>query len=67
MGAFANLLGTVLTTFGIGPKGARATIDASAMTAQRTFTLPDASGTLATTADVAAAGGSDVRDNWLFG
>ena len=49
MGRFADLLGTVKATFGIGPKGARATLDASGLTASRTHTLPDASGTVVLT------------------
>ena len=52
MGSFANLVGTVLATFGIGPKGARATLDASGLTADRTFTLPDKDGALPVAADV---------------
>jgi hypothetical protein len=35
---------------------AKATLDASALTASRTYTLPDKSGTLATTDDVAVGG-----------
>lgn len=45
-GLVQNLLATVCTTFGIGPKGARATLDASGLTSARTLNLPDASGTL---------------------
>jgi len=43
MGVLKNLAGTVLAAFGIG----RVTLDASAATAARTITLPDASGQLA--------------------
>lgn len=46
MGRFADLLGTLGTSFGIGPKGTRATLDASGLTAARTLAVPDASGTL---------------------
>lgn len=49
MGRFADLLGTVKTTFGIGPKGTRGTLDASGLTAMRTYTLPDAGGTVVLT------------------
>lgn len=52
MGAFANLLGTVLSSFGIGPKTTRATLDASGLTASRTFLFPDAAGTIALTSGV---------------
>lgn len=48
MGRFADLLGTVLTSFGIGPKGARATLSAAGLSADRTLTLPDKTGTVAT-------------------
>lgn len=41
-----------------------ATLDASGLTAARTFTLPDTSGTVAMTSDIT---GGDVRDAWLFG
>jgi hypothetical protein len=46
-GTWARLLGTLLSSFGIGTKGTRATLDASGLTSNRTLTLPDASGTLA--------------------
>lgn len=46
-GRFANLLGTLLDTFSIGPKGARATLDASGLTAERTYTAPDKTGVMA--------------------
>lgn len=46
-GRWLDLLGTILDTFGIGPKGARATLDASDLTANRTYALPDAGGTIA--------------------
>ena len=52
-------------TLAIGPTATPAVLDASAMTAQRTFALPNTSGTLALTSDI--TGGSDVRDAWLFG
>lgn len=51
-------------TLAIGPSATPAVFDASAMTAQRTFTLPNASGTVALTSDIT---GGDVRDAWLFG
>lgn len=46
MGWYPDILGTLATTFRV----ARATLDASSLTANRTLTLPDASGTLALTA-----------------
>lgn len=54
MGRFADILGTLGTSFGIGPKASRAVLDASALTAPRTHALPDKSGTLALTSDMAA-------------
>ena len=63
-GIIQNLLATVSASLGIGPKGARATLDASALTANRTVTLPDKAGTVAMTSDIT---GGDVRDSWLFG
>lgn len=54
MGRFADLLGTVLSAFKIG----RATLSASALTAQRSFALPDKSGTFAMLDDI---GGADVN------
>lgn len=48
MGRFADLLGTVLSAFKIG----RATVSASGLTANRTATLPDKTGTLAMLDDV---------------
>lgn len=47
MGRFADILGVLGSTFGIGPSGSRATLDASALTAPRTLALPDAAGKLA--------------------
>lgn len=48
MGRFlGDLLGTISASFGIGPKGTRATLSASSLTANRTLALPDAAGTLA--------------------
>lgn len=55
MGMFANLLGTFLGSFGIGPKGARATLSASGLTADRAHTLPDKAGTIALLDDVSGA------------
>ena len=49
MGRFADLIGTLADTFSIGPKGTRAKFDASGLTAERTITMPDASGTLKVT------------------
>jgi hypothetical protein len=47
VGLISNLLATTSATFGIGPKGTRATLDASGLSAARTLTLPDRAGTLA--------------------
>lgn len=47
MGFWSNLIGTSETAFKIG-KG-KSTIDAGSVTAPRTHTLPDASGTIALT------------------
>lgn len=55
MGRFADILGTLGTSFGIGPKGSRAVLDASALSAARTHALPDKSGTLALTSDIGAS------------
>ncbi|MDQ3273745.1 MAG: pyocin knob domain-containing protein [Actinomycetota bacterium] len=63
-GRFANLLGTILSSFGIGPKGAQATLSASTLTADRAHALPDKSGTVAVTSDItAAAVGLNNADN----
>ena len=51
MGLWSKLAGTMVSTFGIGPKATRATLDASALTAARTLTVPDKTGTLATVTD----------------
>jgi hypothetical protein len=59
MGRFADILGTLGTSFGIGPKASRAVLDASALTAPRTHALPDKSGTLALTSDVTAQVNAD--------
>lgn len=61
MGVFRDLLGTVLKSFSLGPVGVRGTLDASGLTANRSYVLPDKSGTLATTADV--GGGSEAAAN----
>jgi hypothetical protein len=53
MGWYSNLLGTTLSTFGIGPKATRATLDASALTAARAIVLRDLAGTMALTSDLA--------------
>lgn len=53
MGRFADLLGTVLSAFKIG----RATLSASALTAPRSFALPDKSGTFAMLDDIGGGGG----------
>lgn len=50
MGFWTDLLGTTSTSFKIGK--AKATFDASGLSAARTFTLPDAAGTLARTSDI---------------
>lgn len=47
-GSFADLFGTTKTSFKIGS----ATISATGLTAARTFTLPDATGTIALTSDL---------------
>ena len=46
MGRFADILGTLANGFRIGPKGAQGLADMSGLTADRTFTFPDASGTV---------------------
>jgi hypothetical protein len=46
MGRFADILGTLADNFRIGPKGAQGIADMSALTADRTYTFPDASGTV---------------------
>lgn len=56
MSWFSDLLGTMKTTFGIGPKGSRATLSATGLTAPRTLALPDKDGTLATLGDVGGGG-----------
>lgn len=48
MGRFADILGVLGSTFGIGPSGKRATLDSSGLTTSRTLKFPDAAGTLAT-------------------
>lgn len=52
---YLDLLGTTLSSFGIGPKATRATLDTSAITAPRTHTLPDASGAVALLSQCATA------------
>lgn len=52
MAFFDYLTGTMLNAFGIGPKATRATLDASGLTAARTFLFPDGSGTFAMDAAV---------------
>jgi hypothetical protein len=47
-GSFADLFGTTKTSWKIG----KATVDASGLTAARTFTLPDTAGTVALTSDL---------------
>jgi hypothetical protein len=47
----ADLAGTLLSAFKIG----RSTLDASGLSAARTHTLPDESGTIALTSDIAAS------------
>lgn len=51
MGLWADLLGTLGSTFAVGAKATRATLTAASLTAARTFTLPDATGTLALRSD----------------
>lgn len=50
MGAWRDLIGTVNTVLKIGLN--KASLDASALTAARTFTLPDIAGTLALTSQL---------------
>lgn len=50
MGAWRDLIGTVNTVFKIGLN--KASLDAGALTAQRSFGLPDASGTLALKSEI---------------
>lgn len=52
MSRVLDLLGTSATTFFVGLFGKRATFDASALTANRTITLPNKAGTLAMTSDI---------------
>lgn len=54
-GRFANLMGTVLGSFGIG----RATLDASGLTANRAIVLPDKAGTVAMLDDLTSVTLSD--------
>ena len=56
MSRWSDLLGTVESVFRIGL--GKATLDASALTAPRTLTLPDTSGTLALTSQLGGGGGS---------
>lgn len=51
-GRYSNLLGTLLSTFALGPKPQRATLDFSGLTAQRTYLFPDGGGTIALTSGV---------------
>ena len=51
----ADLIGTHSPVFRVGKAPTRAVFDASGLTAPRTLTVQDAAGTLALTADVAAA------------
>ena len=48
----SKLRGTLQSAFGIN----RATLDASALTAARSYTLPDQSGTVALLSDIAGGG-----------
>lgn len=56
MSRIADIIGTLRTSFSIGPKGANATFSASGITAARTLTLPNKTGTLACTSDIPASG-----------
>lgn len=47
-GSFADLFGTTKTSWKIGS----ATVSATGLTADRTFTLPDTAGTIALTSDL---------------
>lgn len=53
---WADLVGTVRTSLRIGLN--KAVIDAGGLTATRTFTLPDLTGTLALTSQIGAASGT---------
>lgn len=66
MGLFLDLLGTTATSFKIGKS--KATLDASGLTAARTLTLQNKTGTLAHTSDVVdAAAKTTPVDADLFG
>lgn len=58
MGFWSDLLGTSETAFRIGK--AKSKLDAGALTAARTHTLPDASGTLALTSQLSGANAGTV-------
>ena len=57
MGWLPDILGTLATMFRVG----RATLDSSSLTANRTLSLPDASGTLALTAGNDSLAATEIR------
>lgn len=57
MSLIRDIAATLSVTFGIGPKGSRATLSASGLTTNRTHTLPDKSGTFAMLDDVGGTSG----------
>ena len=61
MAAWRNLIGTVNAVFKIGLN--KASLDAGALTAPRTFALPDAAGTLALTSQIPVAPPASVLTN----
>lgn len=63
MGWFSDILGTVLDTFRVG----RSTLNASAVTAARTLTLPDASGTVALTSQLGTIAGQNANNVTITG
>jgi len=50
--AFHGFVGTLSRIFSLGKAGERATLDATSLTAERTYTFPDKSGTVALTSDI---------------
>lgn len=50
----SDLAGTALTTFSVGPKSTAGTLDFTGLTVIRTYTFPDATGTVALVANLAA-------------
>lgn len=56
MGRIADILGTLGASFSIGPRSARAVLDASGLSAARTLAFPNKSGTFALTSDLGTPG-----------